>query len=588
MPALTRVRTSGPAAVHGTPPAGAAADRRRPSSAGPPRPERRALGNQGTQYLIQAKLRVGAPDDRFEREADGVAEQVMRMPLPAAAGTAGAPALALALANGGITRRVQRQSVEEDEDLTLQAKATNRAAAPQGQRTQRLVTSLQNGGHPLPATQRAFFEPRFGVDFSGVRIHRDSRAAQAAHGLGARAYTLGRNVVFGSGEYRPGTEPGRRLIAHELAHVVQQGASGSAPASVVQRQQPTAAELRQRLRSRQAELDRLRPIAERLRAQTDPAEARARRQAERRPIPTGFVADAAIPVMQRVITVLHGGATIRLRANMEITFLGQTPAQGRARAQALIPQLVSTIRNAWTVDMTDGPYFGHTFVLEPVIAYRPPTTQGRNNAWQIVVRETGGGPTATTWWNGLIDMNPNHLVGNRIIVIAHEIFHLFGAPDFHIRGSRGDVAARPDPANRADLLGLVDPLVLQGRLREGRISQAVFDQQTGSAPRVWVEDATNILQALGIRPAQNADLRQAAQDLDHQSVEQFESPFSRRRAELDLIGQRRRLAEIRARQARTEANIRWLETVDRILQLEAEIARLERQLGQPTAPRGRP
>ncbi len=202
------------------------ADRRAVSTAGPSQPEQRALGNQATQYLIQAKLRVGAPDDRFEREADRVAEQVMRMPLPDAAGPTEAPARA-----ANIKPRVQRRSVEEDEDLTLQAKAADSPAGPQGPGTERLVTSLQKGGQPLPAAQRAFFEPRFGVDFGSVRIHRGSRAAQAAHGIGARAYTLGRNVVFGRGEYRPGTEPGRRLIAHELAHVIQQGHAPRGPAA---------------------------------------------------------------------------------------------------------------------------------------------------------------------------------------------------------------------------------------------------------------------------------------------------------------------------------------------------------------------
>ncbi len=83
-------------------------------------------------------------------------------------------------------------------------------------------------GQPLPASERAFFEPRFGQDFSGVRIHRDDRAGEAARALSARAFTDGRNVVFGRGEFRPDTDSGRHLLAHELAHVTQRATDPSA------------------------------------------------------------------------------------------------------------------------------------------------------------------------------------------------------------------------------------------------------------------------------------------------------------------------------------------------------------------------
>jgi len=79
-------------------------------------------------------------------------------------------------------------------------------------------------GRPLDPAVLAHAEPRFGQDFSQVRVHTDGRAAESAAGLGALAYTVGRDVVFGHGQYQPHTGPGRELIAHELAHVVQQGA----------------------------------------------------------------------------------------------------------------------------------------------------------------------------------------------------------------------------------------------------------------------------------------------------------------------------------------------------------------------------
>ena len=80
---------------------------------------------------------------------------------------------------------------------------------------------LAGSGRPLDPVARSFMEPRFGRDFADVRIHTVERAAESADAVNARAYTVGRDVVFAEGEYRPETEAGRRLIAHELWHVVQ-------------------------------------------------------------------------------------------------------------------------------------------------------------------------------------------------------------------------------------------------------------------------------------------------------------------------------------------------------------------------------
>jgi len=84
---------------------------------------------------------------------------------------------------------------------------------------------LRSGtGRPLDPDLQRFFQTRFGHDFSGVRIHSDPRASRSARALDARAYTVGNHIVFGAGEYQPATAEGRRLLTHELAHVVQQTA----------------------------------------------------------------------------------------------------------------------------------------------------------------------------------------------------------------------------------------------------------------------------------------------------------------------------------------------------------------------------
>ncbi len=92
------------------------------------------------------------------------------------------------------------------------------------------IQAIRYGDQPLSKSERAYFEPRFGVDFSQVRLHSDAQVAESARGVNANAYTLGQDVVFGTGQdvvfgtgqYTPGTGEGRRLMAHELTHVVQQ------------------------------------------------------------------------------------------------------------------------------------------------------------------------------------------------------------------------------------------------------------------------------------------------------------------------------------------------------------------------------
>ena len=93
------------------------------------------------------------------------------------------------------------------------------------------INSLKSGGQPLSIETRNFFEPRFGSDFSGVRIHADSNANQLARSLNAKAFTRGNDIVFGSGEYKPENSSGKRLLGHELTHVVQQ----TQPVGIVQR-----------------------------------------------------------------------------------------------------------------------------------------------------------------------------------------------------------------------------------------------------------------------------------------------------------------------------------------------------------------
>ncbi len=95
---------------------------------------------------------------------------------------------------------------------------------------------LPSAGEPLAPAARTFFEPRFGRDFGRVRVHAGDDAAESARALDAAAYTVGTDVVFGTGRYAPDTTEGRRLLAHELTHVIQQADGGGARPALVQRQ----------------------------------------------------------------------------------------------------------------------------------------------------------------------------------------------------------------------------------------------------------------------------------------------------------------------------------------------------------------
>jgi hypothetical protein len=166
---------------------------------------------------IQRKASIGAPDDAFEREADVVADTVMRMGEPSSPGT--------------VPVAIQRKCAACEDEQKIQRAASNTAVtAPNVHAATRAAAG---NGQPLPSALRAYFEPRFGRDFSAVRIHAGTDAAHAARAIQARAYTLGRDIVFGAGEYAPSSAAGRRLLAHELTHVVQQ--SGGAAHGSIQR-----------------------------------------------------------------------------------------------------------------------------------------------------------------------------------------------------------------------------------------------------------------------------------------------------------------------------------------------------------------
>lgn len=120
------------------------------------------------------------------------------------------------------------EAIKDKDDNTIQRQSRARSSS-NGQpstvdaNTESYLNRTRGGGQPLSESSRAFMEPRFSQDFSGVRVHTDSRAASAAKGLNAKAFTRGKDIYFGEGRYQPGTSQGQRLLGHELTHVIQQG-----------------------------------------------------------------------------------------------------------------------------------------------------------------------------------------------------------------------------------------------------------------------------------------------------------------------------------------------------------------------------
>ncbi len=178
-----------------------------------------------SNQAIQAKLRIGAQDDPLERAADRAADRVIAGGFAGPLNTASAAAQRKCTAcHAEQEEMVRRQTAEEDKNEELRLEA--RVGGPNASGGESAAAAVSNSGRPLPSEVRSYFEPRFGQDLSGVRTHDHAPAHRAASAINARAFTLGRDIAFGRSEYAPSSSGGMRLLAHELAHVVQQGAGG--------------------------------------------------------------------------------------------------------------------------------------------------------------------------------------------------------------------------------------------------------------------------------------------------------------------------------------------------------------------------
>ncbi|WP_126247600.1 eCIS core domain-containing protein [Chitinophaga rhizosphaerae] len=189
--------------------------------------------------FFQAKLAVNEPGDAHEKEADAMADHVMRMPAPQGHfGGAGVTVQRKCAACEQEDEKLHRMPLADRITPVTAPAAQRKCAACEGEEeaqrsgdtpapavgagTESAINGMRGGGQPMPAETRGFMEDRFGSDFGNVRVHTGGDAGQLSRNLSARAFTTGNDIFFNDGEYAPHSHAGRQLLAHELTHVVQQ------------------------------------------------------------------------------------------------------------------------------------------------------------------------------------------------------------------------------------------------------------------------------------------------------------------------------------------------------------------------------
>lgn len=167
--------------------------------------------------FFQAKLTVNAPNDKYEQEADTIADRVLA--------TEGKSVHELGGVGGLFISQIQRKCAECEEEEKVQMKGFSKGGEADGE-VESAIRSESGGGEALGKGTRSWMESRFGTGFGNVRIHDNHQSHQINRKLNARAFTHQNHIFFNSGQYNPESSSGKKLLAHELTHVVQQTGGG--------------------------------------------------------------------------------------------------------------------------------------------------------------------------------------------------------------------------------------------------------------------------------------------------------------------------------------------------------------------------
>ena len=381
---------------------------------------------------------------------------------------------------------------------------------------------------------------------------------------------------------------GRRLLTHELTHVVQQ-ASSAIPTLQRQPARNDVADLEVKLQSKMSERAMLARMLEESQ-KNSAADVYERRvntgsQKEQAKLKAGAQGDLQrlVPskVLKNKIDVVRGKDGFTLKVRIELSYLGLKDAEGTSKAATDIPRIEKALREAWTIDLTEGRYAGNKFRLEPQIEFRPNARKSSDKALQFIVRRDAKGDTVAQWSHGEISFNPKHLQGDEVVIAAHELYHLFGfivdsyyIPEKNVKSGPGAKysVGRTDTAGRGDLLGMVGPKRLREWRDSGVISQADFDRQTRAQVKVWQEDADRILYALGAPP--NADKTAAQNDPNSPG---FDPQAALRATEAKA---KQGLADLQRATDRYAEIADSVQKAERAIQLDEEIAALQKKIAE--------
>jgi len=152
---------------------------------------------------IQPKLKINSPGDKYEQEADRIADRVVSIS----------------------DQSIQRKCSRCEEKEQIQTKTNGNSGMQVSNGLTNKISHSRGNGQALDSTTRSIMENRIGADFSRVRIHSGNRASEMSREINARAFTVGKDIYFDQGEYAPSSKEGKRLLAHELTHTIQQGSS---------------------------------------------------------------------------------------------------------------------------------------------------------------------------------------------------------------------------------------------------------------------------------------------------------------------------------------------------------------------------
>jgi hypothetical protein len=470
--------------------------------------------------LIQPKLTINQPGDKYEREADAVAEKIMRMPDYIHAEPFFKPSSLVVnslqqkcescQSEEELQRKeekkeniqlksmkefaVQRKCASCKEEKPIYRKESKNAADNHSQAVEETLRSL---GQSMDGDTKNFMEQRFGYDFNHVQIHINSLAHLSSAAINALAYTHQNHIVFGAGNYQPNTNSGKHLLAHELAHVVQQGSSIK---QVIQRKNCDSPHDKMVLERAKKKLEILEPKLIALRDAKLNIETEKLRVLDDRKKIDDPQTDPTVKVKWKMeeqnMNKLNKTPVQTILSEKEIVFKVKFQVffednKMKTQFNLLKNTLQAGINLIWNHTLGKGIFSGRKFSIVPEVNLIDTLSKRSHDFWLIEIRKTDkskvfhpgcsmadpgpGLPTSVTdplCDGGVMNIPPAHI--KNAGVLGHEMLHLFGLIDRYVmvtetkppakKGAKPETKVTLIPlretAGRKDPLGAEDATIL--------------------------------------------------------------------------------------------------------------------------------